>query len=281
VKPDVDDPSVMISTDQLETRLGDNRLCIIDLSKTEHFAQGHIPGASHLDYASLVDGRKPAPGQLPSRARLEQLASRLALHETRFVVACDDEGGGRAARLLWTLHVLGHRNCSVLDGGMTAWRGEGRRLTTQAASYTATSFQLSTLDHTPIATREYILSHLEDKRVALLDVRTPEEYAGTKQLSARSGHIPGAVNLNWLETIDHDNHLQLKPKAVLAKMLANRGIRPTQEVITYCQTHHRSAHSWMVLKYMGYHSVRGYPGSWSEWGNDPETPIQLNSQNRS
>lgn len=276
----MNDTSVIISTAQLEDRLDDSRLCLVDLSKAEHFADGHIPGASHLEYAVLLDGGKPAPGRLPARPRLEQLASRLALHEDRFVVACDDEGSGRAARLLWTLHVLGHRNCSVLDGGMTAWKGEGRRLTCESAARTGKSVQLGSLDQGPIATREFILSHLENERVALLDVRTPEEYAGTKRLSARGGHIPGAVNLNWLETIDHDNHMRLKPKGVLARMLTERGIRPAQEVIAYCQTHHRSAHAWMMLKFLGYHSVRGYPGSWSEWGNDPDTPVELDTRKK-
>ena len=101
---------------------------------------------------------------------------------------------------------------------------------------------------------------------------------GAKQLSARSGHIPGAVNLNWLDTIDTNNHLRLKPRRMLKDILEARQILPAREVITYCQTHHRSAHTWMLLKSLGYPTVRGYPGSWAEWGNDSETPIQTVSE---
>ena len=115
-------------------------------------------------------------------------------------------------------------------------------------------------------------------QVSLVDARTREEYIGAKQLSARSGHIPGAVNLNWLDTIDTNNHLRLKPRRMLKDILEARQILPAREVITYCQTHHRSAHTWMLLKSLGYPAVRGYPGSWSEWGNDPETPIQTLSE---
>ncbi|NBP95882.1 MAG: sulfurtransferase, partial [Gammaproteobacteria bacterium] len=114
-----------------------------------------------------------------------------------------------------------------------------------------------------------------NKKVRLLDARSPEEYSGQKVFSARGGHIPGAVNLNWQETLDTERNLRLKPPAVLMPMLEALAITPDYEIITYCQTHHRSAHAWWMLKTLGFPRVRGYAGSWSEWGNRQDLPIQM------
>jgi thiosulfate/3-mercaptopyruvate sulfurtransferase len=85
---------------------------------------------------------------------------------------------------------------------------------------------------------------------------------------------PGAVNFDWVNAIDQTRNLRLKPAEVLKQTFSNLGATPDKEVIVYCQTHHRSAHTFIVLKSLGYPHVRGYPGSWSEWGNSPETPIE-------
>ena len=264
---------ILVTTEELDDYLDSGEVRVVDLSKSEHYASSHIPGASHLDYVTLLDGNKPAPGRLPPDKQLEQLSSTLGLSNGCRIVACDDEGSGRAARLVWTLHVMGYTNCSVLDGGMTAWRNEQRRLSVEQTVWENTSPTV-VMDPSLIATREYILSQLNEDHTILVDARTPEEYKGEKRLSTRSGHIPGAINLNWLDTIDTNNHLRLKPRRILEDILETRQILPALEVITYCQTHHRSAHTWVLLKSLGYPTVRGYPGSWSEWGNDPETPIQ-------
>ena len=268
---------ILVTTEELDDYLDSAEVRVVDLSKLEHYAFSHIPGAIHLDYVTLLDGNKPAPGRLPPGKQLEQLSSVLGLSNGYRIIACDDEGSGRAARLVWTLHVMGYPSCSVLDGGMTAWRKEQRRLTAEQPLRENTAPRVA-MDTSAIATREYILAHLNDDQVSLVDARTREEYIGAKQFSARSGHIPGAVNLNWLDTIDTNNHLRLKPRRMLKDILEARQILPAREVITYCQTHHRSAHTWMLLKSLGYPTVRGYPGSWSEWGNDPETPIQTLSE---
>ena len=113
-----------------------------------------------------------------------------------------------------------------------------------------------------------------DPATALLDARTPEEYHGTKVRSARGGHIPGAVNLNWKATMDEGRQRRLLPDDVLRDMLLRRGIGPDKTVVVYCHTHHRSAHSYMMLKHLGYADVLAYDGSWSEWGNDPDVPVE-------
>lgn len=265
----------LIEAEDLEPLLNDGGHLIIDLSKPETYARLHIPGAIPIDYASLVDGNKPAPGLLPSEDRLASLAAQLRLTENPKIVAYDDEGGGRAARLTWTLHYLGHQNVKVLNGGLHAWSNEGHPVTEAPSSLAASSaVAVSAKDASVLADSAYILEHLDDPDVQILDARSPEEYRGEKVFAARGGHIPGAINLNWQETLDTDQNLRLKPRDVLMGMLEARGIRAECEVITYCQTHHRSAHAWWMLKTLGFERVRGYAGSWSEWGNTPTLPIE-------
>ena len=114
----------------------------------------------------------------------------------------------------------------------------------------------------------------EECDVVIFDVRSPAEYSGEDVRAARGGHIPGAVNMNWTDAIDQTRNMRFKPEAELRAMLDGLGITPGKEVIAHCQTHHRSAHTYMVLKSLGFEKIRGYDGSWSEWGNDADTPTE-------
>lgn len=264
---------LIVEPQELAGRLDTPGLLIVDLCKPDHYAQSHLPGAIHLDYSRIVDGRKPVPGRLPPVERLSEVFSALGLAADRHVIAYDDEGGGRAARLLWTLEVVGHPHYSLLDGGRGAWLAGCFPVDTAQATPSLTPFNAS-LDAGRVAVdREYILSHLHDEDVILVDARTPEEYNGQKALAARAGHIPGAVNYNWVNAMDRGRDLRLRPGAELETELEALGITQDKEVIVYCQTHHRSAYVYVVLKHLGYPRVRGYPGSWSEWGNREDTPV--------
>ncbi len=122
--------------------------------------------------------------------------------------------------------------------------------------------------------KDYILSRLGQPDLTLLDTRSPAEYEGRDVRAARGGHIPGAVNLNWIEAMDQTRQLRFKADPVLRRMLAAIGVTPDKEVIVYCQTHHRSAHTYIVLRHLGYQRLRAYPGAWSEWGNTPGLPVE-------
>ena len=258
----------------VHSRLSDPDLQIVNLCGSNDFQDQRIPGSMHVDYSEIVDGRKPATGQVPSNERLQHLAQRLGLRDGLHVVAYDDEGGGHASRLAWTLYLLNHRRASVLNGGIHAWIHEGYPTTWNDTAPDTTDPAPFAIDDRVLATHEYILSRLGAPDLALLDARTQEEYQGSRVLARRGGHIPGAVPLNWLDTIDGANQLRLKSDHELTAMLSKRDIAPNQEIVVYCQTHHRSAHSWMMLQHLGYPRVRGYAGSWSEWGNDEQTPIE-------
>ncbi|MEZ5542805.1 MAG: sulfurtransferase [Pseudomonadota bacterium] len=264
---------LLVEPDALEQSLGTENLLVVDLSKAETYARLHIPGAVHLDYPQIIAARRPVMGLLPDDTALERLFSAIGIDNDTHVVAYDDEGGGRASRLLWTLAAAGHARYSLLNGGLHSWANEGHPLDAQRVTPVAKSFTVRR-DPDPVATREHIRAHLGDSAVCLLDVRTPEEFSGVKRFAEHGGHIPGAVNMDWTLAIDSARNLRFKPDAELRALLSGIGATPEREVITYCQTHHRSAHTWLVLKYLGYPHARGYPGSWSDWGNDPAMPVE-------
>lgn len=261
---------LIIEPAQLARHLGDDNLLIVDLCKPETWARTHIPGAVHVHPSELVSGIEPATGKLPDKDRLRSLFSRLGYSPDLHIVAYDDEGGGWAGRFIWTLDAIGHDRHSALNGGLIAWLEEGFPVEADSRPRAPTDVDIA-IHPEPIATKADVLASLEDDNTVIWDARSPEEYAGTRTGAARAGHIPGAVNLDWLETMDRDNHLKLRSD--IAELLKSRGITPDKNVITHCQTHHRSGLTYLIGKALGYR-IRGYDGSWSEWGNDPETPVE-------
>jgi thiosulfate/3-mercaptopyruvate sulfurtransferase len=247
---------------------------IVDMCKPETYAGGHLPGAVQLDYASITSSRPPAAGLLPDDATLSSALSAIGLTPDSHVIAYDEEGGGKASRLLWTLDVVGHPRFSLLDGGYRAWTEAELPLQTEPVAATTSKFE-AVGGESARADRDYILGRLGAPDFALVDARTPEEYSGEKRRAERRGHIPGAVNFNWVKAMDPGRALRLRPREELVGELAALGVTPDKEVVTYCHTHHRSSHTYIVLKSLGFGRIRGYPGSWSEWGNDPSTPVAV------
>lgn len=264
---------LLLEPDQLEQLTGQESLVIIDLSKPENYNKFHIPAARQLNYNDIVREQKPVMGLVPDQDQLLNCLSQLGISNDTHVVAYDDEGGGKAARFLWTLDLLNHKHYSLLNGGIFSWANEDFPLSADPVTYSSLDYQ-GTLTDNALATKSYILNNLQSENTVLLDTRTPEEFQGIKKYAERGGHIPGAVNLDWVEAMDKDRNLRLKSKEILLDMLAALKITEDKQVITYCQTHHRSSHTYFVLKYLGFKQIKGYAGAWSEWGNDPSTPIE-------
>ena len=265
---------LLLEPDALKDELGVEDLLVVDLCDARLYRRFHVPGATHLEYGMLIQSRPPVGGLLPDPEHLSRVFSALGLKPGMHVVAYDDEGGGKAGRLLWTLHLLGHERCSLLNGGLHAWANEGRAMEESPAAPQPVDYTAAIRDARYLAEWEYIRDRLDDPDVVLLDTRTPAEYCGMQRFAARGGHIPGAVNLDWTQTIDQGRNLRLKPEAELRALFEALDVTPDREVIVYCQTHHRSSHTFVVLKSLGYPRIRGYSGAWSEWGNREDLPAE-------
>lgn len=248
----------------------DPNTLFVQVTSAEQYAQAHLPGSVLIEPQEIVLGQPPAPGKLPSLERLEALFSRLGHRRDRHYVVLDDEGGGWAGRFIWTLDVIGHQGWSYLDGGLHAWADGGLPLTAEPVSVPPTEVELD-LDYHPLAKHDEIMARLGEEGLVIWDVRSYEEYTGQRPGAARNGHIPGAVHLDWNALKDPANSYRLA--ADLGGLLARHGITADKEVITHCQTHHRSGLSYLVGRLLGFGNIRAYPGSWSEWGNLPDTPI--------
>jgi thiosulfate/3-mercaptopyruvate sulfurtransferase len=261
----------LIEPEALLPLLGKPEILVLDLCKDTTYQQLHIPGALHLPYAQIVVSSHPTHGLLPDPDRLEQLFSAYGIGARTHVIAYDDEGGGNACRLLWTLDAMGHGQYSLLNGGLLAWANERHPINRESAVPQPKQF-IATPNPAVVANAEYIRQRLGSDDLALWDARSINEYRGISRFSQYPGHIPGAVNLDWMEVMDRARNLRLKPEHELRELLSALGITPDKEVIAYCQTHHRSSLAWFVLKYLGFAQARGYPGSWSDWGNRDDTP---------
>lgn len=269
-----DEIPLLLEPAQLQQLRGKRELVVIDLCKETTYAQLHIPGAVHLAYANIVASEHPVQGLLPETGLLAQTFSEHGIDNQRHVVAYDDEGGGNAARLLWTLEAMGHRRYSLLNGGLHAWANEGHGCSQKFTFPSAADFKPTPCSDA-VASAEFISQRIGDPGFALWDARSRNEYAGISRFSKHPGHIPGAVNLDWLEVMDRSRNLRLKPDRELRSLLGRLGLEEDKEIVVYCQTHHRSSLAWFVLHYLGYPHCRGYPGSWSEWGNRDDTPKTL------
>jgi thiosulfate/3-mercaptopyruvate sulfurtransferase len=256
---------------ELRRKLNSPQLCAIDVRPAEQFAQGHIPGATHFDLfgLSLVD-----TSEAPLKAFMYMIHHVLELRgvsDDKEVVLYENNSGMRAARGLWFLEYFGHPNVRMLDGGIKAWQAAGYPLTADAVVPKAASFTMG-VQREVLATTEDVLRSLKKKDTAILDTRSKGEYLGTHVRAARGGAIPGAIHIEWTDNLDTQGNF--KSDAELRAMYGQAGITPDRDVVTYCQGGYRAAHSYVALRLIGFPRVRNYIGSWKEWGDRPDLPIE-------
>ncbi len=263
----------VIRAADLHAMLGDPMLRIVDLRPADHGAEGYIPGSVHLDYERLVRREGPVEGLLPSPEDVAALLSSLGIEPGHRVVAYDDETGVEAARLLWTLAVAGHEDYALLDGGFSAWQSGEYPVAGRADLPTVTSWPAIRFNE-GVVEMDYVRAAIGREDVVIVDTRNAAEYSGEEERAKRGGRIPGAVHFDWVNAIDLFGSGELLPRDELMAKLAALDIRPEREVILYCQSNRRCAHTFVVLKWLGFENVRSYAGSWSEWGNADDTPIE-------
>ncbi len=265
---------MIVSARELAALSETGNVRIVDLRPDKECADGTIPGAIRLDYARLVRKLGKAEGMLPTHADLEILVNELGILPDHRVVAYDSSSGIRATRLLWTLSVIGHSDCALLDGGFGAWKSAGLAVTDSAATVEPVSHPLE-INPSEIANLDYVLESLGQADRCMVDVRSAGEYAGSDVRAERGGHIPGAVHYEWLNVLDRDRGSALRDAASIRRELTDLGVTPEKEIIRYCQSNRRSAHTFVVLKWLGYPRVRAYEGSWSDWGNTKSVPVEV------
>ena len=271
---------VLVSTDWLAEHLGDGDVVAAEVDENpDLYEEGHIPGAVKLHWRD--DLQDPLERDLVEKAEFERLLGQRGIGNDTTVVVYGDKNNWFAAYAYWYLKIYGHRDVRILDGGRQKWIDEGRELTTDPASPAAVGYSAADRDESIRARRDQVLEWLAREGHALVDVRSPQEYAGElmappgyeQEGASRTGHIPSAQSIPWAQAVGDDG--TFKPADELAALYGGKGVSADKEVTAYCRIGERSAHTWFVLhELLGYETVRNYDGSWTEWGNLVDVPIE-------
>jgi len=275
-------PEVLVSTEWVQEHLQDPNVRLIESNEdTLVYASGHIPGAVHVDWTSDLNDQ--IRRDYITRQGFEQLMSRIGATPDTTVVFYGDKNNWWACYAFWVFQLFGHTKARVMDGGRVKWQKENRPLTREVPAYKATTYKAQDrADAKHRAFRDEVLRHMESKG-QLVDVRSPEEYAGTRmhmpdypnEGALRGGHIPGAKSIPWARAINADDGT-FKTAEELRKIYCDeKQLGPAKATIAYCRIGERSSHTWFALKYLlGFENVRNYDGSWTEWGNLVGVPIE-------
>lgn len=266
-------PELLVTPDALarELQAHHSDILLLDVRPAEAFAAGHLPGAAHVDLfgISLID-TDPAPMRSFLWIVEHLLASRGVTAE-RPVVVYESDSGIRAARAFWFLEYFGHPQVRVLDGGSQMWARCGLPVTTAADPPASTAWTGTPIAEL-VATWRDVRDRLHRADAVIVDTRSDGEYCGTTVRARRGGAIPGAVHIEWTRNLAPDG--TFKSADELRKMYEAAGVTPDREIITYCQGGYRAAHSYLALRLLGYPRVRNYLGSWKEWGDREDLPIE-------
>jgi thiosulfate/3-mercaptopyruvate sulfurtransferase len=275
-------PEVLVSADWVQQHLNDPSVRIVESNEdTLLYASGHIPGAVHVDWTADLNDQLRR--DYITHEGFEQLMSRIGATRDTTVVFYGDKNNWWACYAFWVFQLFGHSNARIMDGGRIKWEKDRRPLTRDVPSYPKTTYKSDErTDAKHRAFRDEVLAHVQSKR-QLVDVRSPEEYAGTRmhmpdypnEGALRGGHIPGAKSIPWARAINPDDGTFKNAEDLRKIYCEEKQLSPSQATIAYCRIGERSSHTWFALKYLlGFENVRNYDGSWTEWGNMVNVPIE-------
>lgn len=270
---------LLVETEWLEEKINSPKLRIIDYGRKLHdYQKGHITGAVFVDRKTVWNKVNGIPGMLPSMETIVIELEKAGISNDSAVVIYDDSGGLWASRLFWALEYLGHEDVHILNGGWGKWMREKRAVQMESNMPPKGKF-IPFIQDDLLATEEWILKNLNNPEVAIIDTRSSKEYSGEDVRSSRGGHIPGAVNINWISNLKSDDSKTFAPEEQLVDLYSFHNISKDKIIVTHCQSGVRGAHTYFVLKLLGYPKVRVYDGSWAEWGNNIKTPVITESIN--
>ena len=269
---------VLVTTDWLAEHLGDDGVVVGEVDENpDLYDEGHIPGAIKLHWRD--DLQDPVERDLVEKDAFEQLMGSRGISNETTIVLYGDKNNWFAAYAYWYLKIYGHQDVRILDGGRQKWIDESRELTTDEPQVSPASYSARDRDETIRARRDAVRETIG--RDALVDVRSPQEYSGEliaapgyeQEGAQRAGHIPTAQSIPWAQAVKDDG--TFKSADELRELYGAKGITPDRSVTAYCRIGERSAHTWFVLReLLGYEDVRNYDGSWTEWGNLIDVPIE-------
>jgi thiosulfate/3-mercaptopyruvate sulfurtransferase len=273
-------PEYLVESDWVASHLNDPSVRIVESDEDPLlYIIGHIPGAVQVDWFTTL--QHTLRRDFLPKAEFESLCAGLGIGNDTTVVFYGDKSNWFACYALWVFQYYGHQKVRIMNGGWIKWKADGRPLVKEVPHCPPTVYHASEPDASLRAFRTNVFAQIEAKK-PLVDVRSPKEYTGEmlhmpnypQEGATRGGHIPGAVSIPWSLAVNEADST-FKSAEALRELYAGKGINPDKEIIAYCRIGERSSLTWFVLKYLlGYPNVKNYDGSWTEWGNLVDAPIE-------
>ena len=272
-------PEVLVDTNWVDQHKNDPKVRVaeVDYDPTANYTLGHMPGSVLIDWKADIND--PVTRNIITKQACESLLQRVGVNDDTTLVLYGDFNNWFAAFAFWVFKYYGYKDVRLMNGGRKKWLEEDKPVTKDIPSHAKGNFKASEPDSSIRVFLRYVRDTLGSK--ILVDVRGPKEFTGEilappeypTEHAQRGGHIPGAVNIPWAQAVNEDG--TFKSADELQKLYQSKGVAADKEVISYCRIGERSSHTWFVLKYLlGYPNVKNYDGSWTEWGNMIDNPIE-------